>query len=240
MSKESKLARAVAASSFIGQAATEELEKALDKIRNAAAPDYQRALEDAVKVIEAQQRDEARKAAFMPLGGAALDGAAIAQGLQRMPGETDQDLRNRLLGPPRGPIGATGASGALLIPANPVLPAAKSDPMDEWVELAEKLAEKHGLPRLTGEPGIRDPEHRCEQFDPSPRKPFTLGTCDGDGHYLCRQECRLFRKGLSEAEDEEYRETRTIGDARRLGGREAEASCGVGHLPVFPPGRRHG
>ncbi len=44
---------------------------------------------------------------------------------------------------------------------------------------------------IVGMPGVRDPEHPCDVFDPLPEgeHPDGRGDCLSDGHYMCR-ECR--------------------------------------------------
>jgi hypothetical protein len=42
------------------------------------------------------------------------------------------------------------------------------------------------IPGGLGEPGIRDPENECEEFDPG-QPPARGGGCRGDGHYLCKE-----------------------------------------------------
>lgn len=56
-----------------------------------------------------------------------------------------------------------------------------SDPalLHRWEELC---AHVNGLTTL-GDPGVRDPEHPCEEFDG--RSYDGAGACDSDGHYLC-------------------------------------------------------
>lgn len=36
---------------------------------------------------------------------------------------------------------------------------------------------------VVGQPGVRDPEHLCDHFEPG--EPHANNTCDGDGHYMC-------------------------------------------------------
>jgi hypothetical protein len=55
--------------------------------------------------------------------------------------------------------------------------------LDRWSWL---VAELNGRV-VIGMPGVRDPEHVCEEFDPG--SPDEHGSCDSDGHYMC-YECK--------------------------------------------------
>jgi hypothetical protein len=61
--------------------------------------------------------------------------------------------------------------------------------------LCEELARRDRVSSLptdakVGAPGVRDPEHPCDQYDPTPSEIGAHGECEGecetDGHYLCR------------------------------------------------------
>jgi hypothetical protein len=56
-------------------------------------------------------------------------------------------------------------------------------------ELRVAAEEALGVPRVGrfGDPGIRDPESPCDDFDPGETVAFPQ--CYGDGHYMCK-ECR--------------------------------------------------
>ena len=61
-------------------------------------------------------------------------------------------------------------------------------PVSEWAgnALMKAVQQSSSLgafcfPPGLGEPGVRDPDHRCDMY--SPGKP-TKGGCQGDGHYL--------------------------------------------------------
>ena len=49
--------------------------------------------------------------------------------------------------------------------------------------LADAGFEVQQLDLKVGAPGVRDPEHPCADYNPTPGGP---GTCNGDGHYLCK------------------------------------------------------
>ena len=48
----------------------------------------------------------------------------------------------------------------------------------------------------TGLPGHRDPDHRCDQYDP--RADLQPGDCASDGHYLC-EGCSHFSRERRDA-----------------------------------------
>ena len=70
-----------------------------------------------------------------------------------------------------------------------------------WLALLRYAYKKTGIPEErmpVGIPGNRDPNARCDGF--APRNRFGSDfTCDGDGHYLCK-ECAHHKK---EEEDED-------------------------------------
>ena len=42
-----------------------------------------------------------------------------------------------------------------------------------------------------GLPGIRDPDSRCDIYEPRKRELGDFNDCQGDGHYLCQECCHL-------------------------------------------------
>lgn len=59
------------------------------------------------------------------------------------------------------------------------------DALERWSWL---VAEANGR-AVVGMPGVRDPENRCDVFQPG--TPGVYGDCGGDGHYVCRECSRL-------------------------------------------------
>lgn len=52
-----------------------------------------------------------------------------------------------------------------------------------------------------GVPGNRDPEFRCDHYEPGPRGGFD---CESDGHYLCKK-CSHYRpEGYFDLDSEDY------------------------------------
>lgn len=50
----------------------------------------------------------------------------------------------------------------------------------------------------TGIPLMRDPDNRCEIFEPRPRLDGDFHDCHGDGHYLCRECCHFVDQNETE------------------------------------------
>lgn len=44
-----------------------------------------------------------------------------------------------------------------------------------------------------GLPGIRDRDNRCHAFEPRERQFGDFADCSGDGHYLCKECCHLWK-----------------------------------------------
>lgn len=44
-----------------------------------------------------------------------------------------------------------------------------------------------------GAPYVRDPEYRCDCFEPG-RRSAGVWMCQGDGHYLCAEQCRHYER----------------------------------------------
>lgn len=55
--------------------------------------------------------------------------------------------------------------------------------LDRWSWMVAELNGKI----VFGMPGVRDPDHPCEAFDPG--EPSLGGGCEGDSHYMCL-ECK--------------------------------------------------
>jgi hypothetical protein len=73
---------------------------------------------------------------------------------------------------------------------------------------AAMVAELNGR-TFVGMPGVRDPDHPCEEYQPTEDADFLGvwltapgdGACDSDGHYLCGGCRNLSENGLLERSD---------------------------------------
>lgn len=80
---------------------------------------------------------------------------------------------------------------------------AEPRPLDNWQRLVDFANSRE--PRA-GDPGVRDPEHPCAEFRPTPDIDYLglrvtapgTGQCDSDGHYLCGGCAHLSERGRAE------------------------------------------
>lgn len=61
-----------------------------------------------------------------------------------------------------------------------------------WLALFGYRRWARGMPTPpVGTPFYRDPENRCDIYEPRPAQWNDWGTCQSDNHYLCEECCHL-------------------------------------------------